>query len=47
MVLRDGFLSLQRLQDITKGNIKLRILTPFDKKIVDTASRLMANRGTF
>jgi two-component system, OmpR family, sensor histidine kinase VicK len=42
MVLGDGFLTLQRLQDITKGNIKLRILTPFDKKIVDAASKLMA-----
>ena len=42
MVLGDGFLTLQRLQDKTKGNIKLRILTPFDKKIVDAASRLMA-----
>jgi signal transduction histidine kinase len=42
MVLRDGFLTLQRLQDNTKGNIKLRILTPFDKKIVDAVSRLMA-----
>ena len=41
MVLGDGFLTLQRLQDNTKGNIKLRILTPFDKKIVDAASRLM------
>ena len=42
MVLGDGFLTLQRLKDITKGNIKLRILTPFDKKIIDAASRLMA-----
>ena len=42
MVLGDGFLTLQRLQDITKGNIKLRILTPFDKKIIDAVSRLMA-----
>ena len=42
MVLGDGFLTLQRLQDKTKGNIKLRILTPFDKKIVDAVSRLMA-----
>ena len=42
MVLGDGFLTLQRLQDKTKGNIKLRILTPFDKKIVDAASKLMA-----
>ena len=42
MVLGDGFRTLQRLQDKTKGNIKLRILTPFDKKIVDAASRLMA-----
>ena len=42
MVLGDGFLTLQRLQDITKGTIKLRILTPFDKKIIDSASRLMA-----
>ena len=42
MVLGDGFLTLQRLQDITNGNIKLRILTPFDEKIVDTAIRLMA-----
>ncbi len=38
----DGFLTLQRLQDKTKGNIKLRILTPFDKKIVDAVSRLIA-----
>ena len=42
MVLGDGFRTLQRLQDKTKGNIKLRILTPFDKKIGDAASRLMA-----
>ena len=42
MVKGDGFLTLQRLQDKTKGNIKLRILTPFDKKIVDAASKLMA-----
>ena len=42
MVLGDGFLTLQRLKDITKGNIKLRILTPFDKKIIDAVSRLMA-----
>ncbi|MDW3612745.1 MAG: HAMP domain-containing sensor histidine kinase, partial [Nitrososphaeraceae archaeon] len=42
MVLGDGFLTLQRLQDKTKGNIKLRILTPFDKKIVDAVSKLMA-----
>ena len=42
MVLGDGFLTLQRLQDITKGNIKLRILTPFDKKIIDAASKLIA-----
>ena len=42
MVLGDGFLTLQRLQDKTKGNIKLRILTPFDKKIVDAVSRLIA-----
>ena len=42
MVLGDGFLTLQRLKDITKGNIKIRILTPFDKKIVDAASKLMA-----
>ena len=42
MVLGDGFLTLQRLQDNTKGNIKLRILTPFDKKIVGAVSRLMA-----
>ena len=42
MVLGDGFLTLQRLQDITKGNIKLRILTPFDKKIINAASRLIA-----
>jgi nitrogen-specific signal transduction histidine kinase len=42
MVLGDGFLTLQRLQDNTKGNIKLRILTPFDKKIIDAVSRLMA-----
>ena len=42
MVLGDGFLTLQRLQDNTKDNINIRILTPFDKKIVDTASRLMA-----
>ena len=42
MVLGDGFLTLQRLQDITKDNIKLRILTPFDKKIVDAVNRLMA-----
>ncbi len=40
MVLGDGFLALQRLQDTTKGNIKLRILTPFDKKIVDAVNRL-------
>ncbi|HJU58496.1 MAG TPA: hypothetical protein VJ583_02000 [Nitrososphaeraceae archaeon] len=40
MVLGDGFLTLQRLQDTTKGNIKIRILTPFDKKIVDIVSRL-------
>ena len=42
MVLGDGFLTLQRLQDKTEGNIKLRILTPFDKKIVDAVSKLMA-----
>ena len=42
MVKGDGFLTLERLQDKTKGNIKLRILTPFDKKIVDAASKLMA-----
>ncbi|HJS65463.1 MAG TPA: HAMP domain-containing sensor histidine kinase [Nitrososphaeraceae archaeon] len=42
MVLGDGFLTLQRLQDTTKGNIKLRILTPFDKKIVDAVNRLTA-----
>ena len=42
MVLGDGFLTLQRLQDTTKGNIIVRILTPFDKKIVDAVSRLMA-----
>ena len=42
MVLGDGFLTLQRLQDKTIGNIKLRILTPFDKKIVDAVSRLIA-----
>ena len=42
MVVEDGFLTLQRLQDMTKGNIKLRILTPFDKKIIDAASKLMA-----
>jgi two-component sensor histidine kinase len=42
MVLGDGFLTLQRLKDKTKGNIKLRILTPFDKKIVDAVSKLMA-----
>ncbi|MGB9168854.1 MAG: HAMP domain-containing sensor histidine kinase [Nitrososphaeraceae archaeon] len=42
MVLGDGFLTLQRLQDSTKGNIKLRILTPYDKKIVDAVNRLTA-----
>ncbi|HEU5171998.1 MAG TPA: HAMP domain-containing sensor histidine kinase [Nitrososphaeraceae archaeon] len=42
MVLGDGFLTLQRLQDITKGNIIVRILTPFDKKIVDAVNRLKA-----
>jgi len=42
MVLGDGFLTLQRLQDTTKGNIKLRILTPYDKKIVDAVNRLTA-----
>ncbi|HJT85792.1 MAG TPA: HAMP domain-containing sensor histidine kinase [Nitrososphaeraceae archaeon] len=42
MVLGDGFLTLQRLQNNTKGNIKLRILTPFDKKIVNAVSKLMA-----
>ncbi len=40
MVLGDSFLTLQRLQDTTKGNIKFRILTPFDKKIVDPVNRL-------
>jgi len=42
MVLGDGFLTLQRLQDTTKGNIKLRILTPYNKKIVDAVNRLTA-----
>ena len=42
MVLGDGFLTLQRLQDTTKGNIIVRILTPFDKKIVDAVNRLKA-----
>ncbi len=42
IVLADGFLTLQRLQDNTKGNIKTRILTPFDKKIVDAVNRLKA-----
>ena len=42
MVLGDGFLTLQRLQDATKGNITVRILTPFDKKIVDAVNRLKA-----
>ena len=31
-VLGDGFLTFERLKDNTKGNIKLRMLTPFDKK---------------
>ncbi len=38
MVIGDGFLTLQRLEDNTKGNIKLRILTHFDKKIVDASA---------
>ncbi|HSF51121.1 MAG TPA: HAMP domain-containing sensor histidine kinase [Nitrososphaeraceae archaeon] len=42
MILGDGFLTLQRLQDTTKGNIIVRILTPFDKKIVDAVNRLKA-----
>ncbi|HLN35051.1 MAG TPA: HAMP domain-containing sensor histidine kinase [Nitrososphaeraceae archaeon] len=42
MVLGDGFLTLQRLQDTTKGNIIVRILTPFDKKIGDAVNRLTA-----
>jgi signal transduction histidine kinase len=42
MVLGDGFLTLQRLQDTTKGSIIVRILTPFDKKIVDAVNRLKA-----
>ena len=42
MVLGDGFLTLQRLQDTTKSNIIVRILTPFDKKIANTVSRLSA-----
>ncbi|HJT85269.1 MAG TPA: hypothetical protein VJ697_12385 [Nitrososphaeraceae archaeon] len=42
MVLGDSFLTLQRLQDNTKGNIKLIILTPFDNKILDAVSKLMA-----
>jgi two-component system, OmpR family, sensor histidine kinase VicK len=40
MVLGDGFLILQRLQNTAKGNITVRILTPFDKKIVDVVNRL-------
>ncbi|HET8794615.1 MAG TPA: hypothetical protein VFM31_12535 [Nitrososphaeraceae archaeon] len=40
MVLGDGFLILQRLLNTTKGNIKLRILTPFDIKIFDTVDEL-------
>ena len=40
MVLGDGFLTLQRLQDTTKGNIIVRILTPFDKKIVDAVRQI-------
>ena len=43
MVLGNGFLTLQRLQDTTKGNIKLRILTPFDIKIEDTVKKLKTN----
>jgi two-component system, OmpR family, sensor histidine kinase VicK len=40
MVLGDGFLTLQRLPNTTKGNIIIRILTPFDKKIFDTVDEL-------
>ena len=40
MVLGDGFLTLQRLPNTTKGNIIIRILTPFDKKIFDAVDEL-------
>ena len=40
MVLGNGFLILQRLPNTTKGNIIIRILTPFDKKIFDAVDEL-------
>ena len=47
MVLGDGFLILQRLPNTTKGNIIIRILTPFDKKIFDAVDELKTKGGTY